>query len=192
MKKTFFSVFSMIFLVSLILFSATACQKNSYGKVLDAQAKLTEEMLADNLNFKYPQYMGSDSNESEYQYVAVKSADDTQYTGYKIYCFGSPFYTSVTAYDFQSDALLSDETARTTFHKSIASSKGDIDVYAGKGHKDALYLIGCINIDKQHYEIRVTANEEMKDDKYVNAIYEGNECYDKAFAVLVDIAENLE
>lgn len=192
MKKKFFAVFSMMFLVSLLLLSATACQKNSYGKVLDSQDKLAEEMQANNLDFKYPQHMGSDSNECEYQYVAVKSAEDMQYTGYKIYCFGSPFYTSVTAYNFQSDELLSDENTRTAFHKNIVCDKGNIDVYIGKGHKDALYLIGCIDVGKQHYEIRVTANEEMKDDKYINAIYEGNECYDKAFAVLIDIAENLE
>ncbi|MGN0534697.1 MAG: hypothetical protein ACI4IR_01685 [Eubacterium sp.] len=191
MKKRFLLSCVMILTVLVMLFSATSCHKKSYGEVLDSQVKLTEEMEADNLSFKYPEYMGSDSDDCEYQYIAAKDADDSQYYGYKIYCFGSPFYTSVASFNAASDELLSDEESRTPFLTEISSKSGNIKVYSGKGHKDALYLIGCINIDQMHYEVRVTSNEEMKDNEYVHAIYEDNEYYDKALEVIKEIVENL-
>lgn len=187
-------VFSSLMVLVIIfgLLTATSCQKKSYGDVLDSKAKLLEKMEADNLDFKYPEYMGTDGDNAEYQHVAVKTADDKAYSGYKIYCFGSPFYTSVTAYNTESDKLLSDEEERTPFLRTVRSSVGEIKVYSGKGHKDALYLIGCINMDSKHYEVRITADEEMQDGKYVHAIYEDNEFYIQAFDVMTGVLESLK
>ncbi|MGN1444014.1 MAG: hypothetical protein ACI4XE_09220 [Acutalibacteraceae bacterium] len=190
MKKRFFSL-SAILIVLCSLFTMTSCRKTSYGDVFDSKEKLSEEMAANGLDFKYPENMGTETDGAEHQYIAVRDAKSGKYTGYKIYCFGSPFYTSVTSFDLESDALLSDEESRTPFLTDMDSECGTIKVYAGKGHKDALYLIGCINIDSKHYEVRVTCDEEMKDNLYVHAIYKDNEFYNLALKTVTSIVENI-
>lgn len=190
MKKRIFSL-SAILMILCSLFTMTSCQKTSYGDVLESKEKLSQEMEANGLDFRYPESMGTETDKAEHQYIAVRDAESGKYTGYKIYCFGSPFYTSVTSFDGESDALLSDEESRTPYLTDIDSDCGSIKVYAGKGHKDALYLIGCINIDSGHYEIRVTSDEEMKDNLYIHAIYEGNEFYQLALKTVADIAGSI-
>lgn len=91
----------------------------------------------------------------------------------------------------EADKLLSDEASRTAFLKTLKSAKGDINVYSGKGHEDALYLIGIINIDGNHYEVRITSDEEMTDNKYVHAIYADNEYYGQSLDLMVKIAESI-
>lgn len=186
-------------IVSLILAVTTVfaialtagCQKMSYGGVFKTQEKLEAEMKKDGLNFKYPAYMGERGKSGESQFVAIKAAEDEKYTGYKIYQFGAPFYTSVTSFAGEADKLLSDEASRTAFLKTLKSAKGDINVYSGKGHEDALYLIGIINIDGNHYEVRITSDEEMTDNKYVHAIYADNEYYGQSLDLMVKIAESI-
>lgn len=167
------------------------CQKMSYGSVLETREELIQKMNSENLDFKYPTYLGEKNDNSQSQYIAVKSADSEKFEGYKIYQFGSPFYASVTSYNKGSDKLLSDEASRTSFLRKLDSSKGEISVYHGKGHKDALYLIGALNIDDKHYEIRVTSDEEMEENNYIHAIYEDNEYFSQALALIVKIAESL-
>lgn len=190
MKRKIFSL-SAILMILCSLFTMTSCQKTSYGDVFESEEKLSQEMTANGHAFRYPESMGTGTEGAEHQYIAVRDAKSGKYAGYKIYCFGSPFYTSVTSFDCESDALLSDEESRTPFLTDIDSDCGTIKVYAGKGHKDALYLIGCINLDSRHYEIRVTSDEEMKDNLYVHAIYEDNEYYHLALKTVADIAENI-
>lgn len=192
MKKRACSFFMIAVLMLFGLFTLTSCQKTSYGDLYESQARLAEALYADGLSFQYPGYMGADTENAEHQYVAVSVPDSGKYNGYKIYCFGSPFYTSVTAFDEESDSLLSDEEDRTPFLKTVSSAVGEIKVYAGKGHKDALYLIGCFNDAGRHYEIRITSDEEMQDNQYIHAIYEGNQYYSKAFAEIQKIAENIK
>lgn len=188
-KRIISIVLALVAAFSVLLMGG--CQKMSYGTVLESREKLLLTMKEKNLDFKYPLYLGEKNDDTESQYVAVKSADDEDYTGYKIYQFGSPFYTSVTAYNEESDNLMSDETSRTDFLKKLSSSKGEISVYSGKGHKDALYLIGIINIDGKHYEVRVTSDEEMEDNNYIHAIYEDNKYYTQSLELIVKVIESI-
>lgn len=190
LNKRIISIILALTAVVSVLFMS-GCQKMSYGSVFKTREELVLTMDKKNLDFKYPLYLGEKSDDTESQYVAVKAADDKEYTGYKIYQFGSPFYTSVTAYDEESSNLMSDEASRTAFVKKLSSAKGEISVYSGKGHKDALYLIGIINIDGKHYEVRVTSDEDMKDNNYIHAIYEDNEFYTQALELVVKVVESI-
>ncbi|MGN0486965.1 MAG: hypothetical protein ACI4GB_06990 [Acutalibacteraceae bacterium] len=190
MKRKVFSV-SVILLVLCSLLMLPSCQKTSYGDVFESREELESAMTADHLNFGYPENMGTGTDQAEYQYIGVRSPESGDYIGYKIYCFGTPFYTSVTSFHGESDSLLSDEESRTPFLNSLDCRRGTIKVYAGKGHKDALYLIGCINIDSMHYEVRVTSDEEMQSNQYIHAIYEDNEFYALALQAITDIVESI-
>lgn len=196
MKKKRILSLAAVLTAAFILFSMTSCQKKDYGKsygeVMDSKAKLVEKMESESLAFKYPEYLGEAAENAERQYMATKGADDEKFSGYKIYQFGSPFFTSVTAYAGESEKLLSDEESRTEQFSKISSEAGEITLYKGLGHKDALYLIGCINIDGSHYEIRITSDKEMDDSGYTHAIYEGNEYYDSALTLMAKIAESIK
>lgn len=189
MNKRIISFVMIITAVLSVIFMG-GCQKISYGGVTDTQEKLVKTMTDANLDFKYPEYMGEKDETSEMKYVAVK--ENGEYSGYKIYGFGSPFYSSVTAYNKTSDKLLSDEESRTAYIKNLPSEKGEIAVYSGKGHKDALYFIGILNISSNHYEIRVTNDEVMEENNYVHAIYDGNEYYEQSLNLIVKIAESIK
>lgn len=191
MRKVF-SAFVALMTVCVMAVSFTSCQKKSYGSIFNTQQELAAALQKENLKMKYPSYFGEESEKPEYKYAAVKTADEKSYSGYKIYQFGNPFYVSVTAYSEASDTLQSDETSRTEKTTSIESKAGNIDVYAGKGHKDALFLIGCINIDSMHYEVRVTSNEDMENNEYIHAIYENNEYYQKALKTISDVIESIK
>lgn len=58
--------------------------------------------------------------------------------------------------------------------------------------RDALYLIGCINIGGMHYEVRITSDEEMENNLYVHAIYEDNEYFTQAIQIMTAIIERLQ
>lgn len=188
LNKRIISALMILAALSCVIFMG-GCQKISYGGVIDTQENLVKTMSDAKLNFKYPDYLGEKGENGESQFVAVK--ENGEYSGYKIYQFGSPFYSSVTAFNKTSDKLLSDEESRTVFLKNLPSEKGEIAVYSGKGHKDALYFIGILNIDSYHYEIRVTSDEVMEDNNYVHAIYDGNEYYEKSLDLIVKIAESM-
>lgn len=191
MKKIILTILAALTAVCAIV-TMSACHKTSYGDMFESQEKLSQEMSANGLILLYPQSMGTDANNAERQYAAIRNGDSGKYVGYKIYCFGSPFYTSVTSFNYASDKLLSDSEERTSFLMTIDSDCGKIKIYSGKGHKDALYLIGCINVNSQHYEIRLTSDEEIKDNLYVHAIYKDNEYYSLALKTIADIAESLK
>lgn len=187
------SVAAALMTVLLMTIAATGCQQISYGALLNSQNELEQVMADASLDFQYPGYLGETAESSEYQYVAVNDTEQNAYNGYKIYHFGSPFYVSVTAYDGESDALMSDEESRTEYLEELQSEQGTITVYSGKGHEDALYLIGCINVAGNHYEIRVTNDEELDENsKYVHAIYADNECYPAALDTIVKVAESIQ
>lgn len=196
MKKKIFLSLTAAFTAVLMLFTMVSCQKKDYGKsygeVMKSKTELVQKMEDESLSFKYPEYMGEGAENAEKQYMAVKGADEEKFSGYKIYQFGSPFFTSVTAYAGESEELLSDEISRTEQFMSLDSAAGKINLYKGLGHKDALYLIGCINIGGNHYEIRITSDKEMNDSGYTHAIYEGNAYYESALALMAKIADNLK
>lgn len=191
MKKRIISLVALLAVVLSALSFASCGKKLSYGSVEKNAAELKGVMEENSLSFGYPQYLGEKEEKAETDYIAVKDSKSGDYTGYKIYQFGKPFYTAVTAYKGESDKLLSDETARTEFHEKIPSKAGEISLYSGKGHKDALYLIGCVNIGGNHYEIRITNDEIMTDGVYDHAIYEDNEYYTKAIDMMKSIAESI-
>lgn len=191
MKKTVRTLTAVLLLVCA-LFTMSSCGKTNYGDLMDSRDALVRLMQENGLEFLYPSQMGCDSESAEYQYIAVRTPETGDYSGYKLYCFGSPFYTSVTAYNETSDTLMSDEESRTPFLKEIGSSRGTVRVYAGKGHKDALYLIGCINLGEMHYEVRITSDEEMENNLYVHAIYEDNEYFTQAIQIMTAIIEGLQ
>lgn len=187
------SVSAVLMTVLLMEIAATGCQQISYGTFINSQEELEKAMADASLDFQYPGYLGEAAENSECQYVAVNDTEQNAYSGYKIYHFGSPFYVSVTAYDGESDALMSDEESRTEYLQELQSDRGTITVYSGKGHEDALYLIGCVNIGGDHYEIRVTNDEEMDEDsKYVHAIYADNEYYPAALDTIAKVAEHIQ
>ena len=192
LKKVISLSFVLIVLTVLSAFTFSSCGKKSYGDVLSSIDELKTKMTEENLDFKYPSYLGEGEKDAERQFVTVKESSTDKYYGYKIYQFGSPFYVSVTAFSGESDKMLSDEPSRTAFHNEIESQNGKISIYSGKGHKDALYLIGCINISGNHYEIRITADETMKNNEYVHAIYENNEYYQQALDVMVKVADSIK
>lgn len=182
---------ALILLTVFTVLTFSSCGKKNYGDVLKSMDELKTKMSEENLHFKYPDYLGQKAENTECQFITVKESSTDKYYGYKIYQFGSPFYTSVTAFSGESDNMLSDEPSRTTFLTNLESDSGKINVYSGKGHKDALYLIGCINIDGNHYEIRITADEAMENNEYVHAIYEGNDYYKQAMELMCKIADSL-
>lgn len=191
MKKRIVTLVAL-FAVVLSAFSLTSCGKKlSYGSVEKSAAELKAVMEENSLSFAYPQYLGEKEGKTETDCIAVKDSKSGEYTGYKIYQFGKPFYTSVTAYKGESGKLLSDEETRTEFIGKLPSKAGEISLYAGKGHKDALYLIGCVNIGGNHYEIRVTNDETMTDGVYDHAVYADNEYYTQALDVITKISESI-
>lgn len=192
MKKVISLSFVLIILTVISAFTFSSCGKKSYGDVLGSIDELKTKMTEENLDFKYPSYLGEGEKDTEQQFVTVKESSTDKYYGYKIYQFGSPFYVSVTAFSGESDKMLSDEPSRTAFHNEIESENGKISVYSGKGHKDALYLIGCINISGNHYEIRITSDKAMENNKYVHAIYENNEYYQQAIDIMVKVADSIK
>lgn len=192
-QRRIISAVAAVMTVLLLLVTATSCQKVSYGSTFATQDELERALSDASLNFKYPGYLGEDGDAGEYQYIGVKDMENGQFSGYKIYHFGSPFYISVTAFLGESDALMSDEESRTQFLTEEQSARGPIRMYSGKGHEDALYLIGCINIDGNHYEIRITNDEQMDTgNKYLHAIYADNEYYSAALKAMVRVAESIQ
>lgn len=192
LKKVISLSFVLIILTVLSAFTFSSCGKKSYGDVLGSIDELKAKMAEENLDFKYPSYLGEGEKDAERQFVTVKESSTDKYYGYKIYQFGSPFYASFTAFSGESDEMLSDEPSRTSLHNELQSKNGKIAVYSGKGHKDALYLIGCINISGNHYEIRITSDETMENNEYVHAIYENNEYYQQALDLMVKIADSIQ
>ena len=191
LKKVISLSFVLIILTVLSAFTFSSCGKKSYGDVLGSMDELKTKMAQENLDFKYPSYLGEGEKDAERQFATVKESSTDKYYGYKIYQFGSPFYVSVTAFSGESDKMLSDEPSRTAFHNELESENGKISVFSGKGHKDALYLIGCINISGNHYEIRITSDETMENNEYVHAIYENNEYYRQALDLMVKVADSI-
>ena len=189
-SKAFCLAVAVLFLFAV--FGMSACQKQSYGDVFSSLELLQDELSRQSLAFKYPIYLGEAAENTEKEFVAIKAPKEETYHGYKIYQFGSPFFTSVTAYSRESDMLLSDESSRMEAAGALHSNYGEIAAFKGKGHKDALFLIGCINIDNAHYEVRVTSDEEMKDNAYTHAIYEGNAYYQQALDLIVSIVNGLQ
>ncbi|GEM_PF-3687681 len=186
-----FCLMTAIFLL-FSAFGLPACQKQSYGDVFSSLELLQEKMRDQSLAFPYPAYLGEAAENAEREFIAVKDPKAEGYNGYKIYQFGSPFFTSVTAYSFESDTLMSDESARMEAAGALRSNYGEITVFQGKGHKDALFLIGLINIDGAHYEIRVTSDEDMTNNVYTHAIYEENEYHQQALDLIVSIVNSLQ
>lgn len=191
MKKKITAIAAVLAAVTVLLMM-TSCQKKSYGDLLEHSEELVSLLNENSLSFRYPGYLGEAEENTKKQYIAVKDFTQEVYTGYKIYQFGAPFFTCVTAYSRESDMLESDDSSRMEYITTLSGTAGDITVYSGKGHKDALFLIGCFNLDGCHYEIRVTADEDMQNGVYTHAIYTDNEYYPLALDVMVKIADSLQ
>lgn len=177
--------------IIFIAFCFSACIGSSYGTQFGTMDELRQDMEKNDLTMHYPTDFTAEEN-ATYNFVSQIDTGSKSAEGYKIYRFGSPFYVSVCAYRGTSDIVQSDTPERLEKLETIESTRGNIEIYAGKGYEDALFLIGLINIDGNHYECRVTADKERKDDAYVNSIYRDNDAYHQAIKEIQTVFESLE
>lgn len=175
----------------LIVFCFSACMGSSYGTQFGTLEELRLAMEKEDLTMRYPIGFTADER-AEYHFVSQIDSGSKTVEGYKLYRFGSPFYVSVCAYSGTSAIVQSDSPDKLEKLETIESTSGSITIYAGKGYEDALFLIGLLNIDGNHYECRVTADKERKDNAYVNSIYRDNDAYRQAIKEIQTVFESLE
>lgn len=187
MKKILITAVIIMALLSVIL---TGCSTINYGNNYNTMAELQEYLISKEVNIKYPGEFDGDKN-IEYNYVAAYNNTIKEYIGYKIYRFSSPFYVSVYGYNHYDKAVMSDNIDRLTAKGSVSSSIGDINIYTGDSGDDSLFVIGVIDIDGHRYECRVTADNQRKDNKLINAITDGSENYNKSIELIKDILISL-
>ncbi len=179
-------------LVLLCIFLLTSCGRGDYGKAFDSQNKLAEFLGEKEITPLYPSYFpGSDLKGAKKHFVAHRDTTSGKYSGYKIYCFSEPFKTAVYSYNYQAESILSDIPARMTEAGSLPIDNGTLTYYTGTEHKDALFIIGYLNIDGSHYEVRIMGNDKLVEEEYVNYIYPNTELYNKALSELRKLAESL-
>lgn len=191
MKKKVLFVLILILTIAIAIVSV-GCSKKSYGTPFDNIDDLRAALVGSDINLRYPEYLGEREEKDVFNYVGNRDIKNNQYTGYKIYNFGSPFFVLVTGYNHESDSVMSEDLSKITKMENLMSSIGEIEFYQGMAHKDSLYLIGIINIDGKHYECRVTANKQMEDGEMINAIYPDNDKYPLAKNVLVSVMESIK
>lgn len=173
----------------LITVCCCACDF-SYGKAYDSLDALKVGLQEQEITLLYPQFEAEEGKEQDF--VLVRDPESKAYVGYKIYDFDTPFYCSVSAFNYTIDGVISDDINRLTKEEQQLSSKyGSMTLYTGKGHEDALFLIGVLVIDGCQYEIRVTNDNVTEKNKFVHAIYKDNEYYPQAIDTLVRIADGL-
>lgn len=187
-KKIIFILISVLLAVTLL---SAACIEKSYGKAYDSLDELITAMFNESLTFLYPAYMGETNEKSTKAYIGNTGRDGIT-LGYKLYSFGAPFFVSVCSYKSDEGVIKSDDAARLMKEESFQTEKGEAELYTGKGHKDALFLIGAIVLDGKRYEVRVTSNKETVDNNFVNAIYKDNSKYGEALNILKLVIESLQ
>lgn len=189
MKK---SLAVIIMLLSIFVFTFVGCTPNSYGENLGGMQELKEFLQKKEINLMYPTSLPNESYDKLKQnFIANYDGDKKQYDGYKIYHFTSPFNISVCGFNFVSDTLITDDTARLTKKGDIESNSYKIEIFTGEGYEKSLFVIGKIIIDNSQYEVRVVGNKEKIDGKFINQIFENNPLYGQAIDMVIALVNSL-
>ncbi len=186
MKKSIIKVVVLIILVATIS-SVSACSFYSYGDSYSDIAALQVALSEEGLELLYPADSGTDAD----NYLSNIDSQTSQTLGYKIYYFGTPYYIAVYGYAGEADGVISTLESEVESVGTLDTTKGTVALYLGDYHGETMYFIGVINIDGNHYEVRVTANKDMANGEYTNAIFEDNEHYELAQSALKEIVEGL-
>lgn len=191
-NKKFIRVIVSATAVLLSILLLFGCTQKSYGETFATLSELQEELQSESIAVYYPSYLGEKEKDGAETFIKTACGKENLTLGYKIYNFGSPFFVSVAAYVNDTGGVQSDDIARLTREEDLTTEKGIAELYIGKGHKDALFLIGAIALDGKRYEVRVTADKKMSDGNFINAIYKDNPKYPQAIDVLIRVIDGLE
>lgn len=188
-KITLFMSAILVVILSIIIF--VGCTR-IYGYDYKSMEDLKQALESEQVFLMYPTLDTPTNKDHKQNFVSVIDQESKKTVGYKVYSFNTPFNTAVYGYNYTKEGVICDDINRLTPKGEIRTSYGTAKLYSGEGHDNSLFLIGAIDIDGYRYEVRVIGNNEQKDGKFINFIYEDNEMYDKAISKMIQLFDSLK